>query len=85
MGKRVHVDSYSRRDGTHVRSYTRYDPRAKNYKSIGELPPEDQKPSFLSEGIEEEREGDNQGETGKSESKPMKSGSTKKGSQNESD
>jgi hypothetical protein len=50
----VHVDSYTRTDGTHVRSYTRYDPRAKSYKSIGELPPEDQKPSFLSEGIEEE-------------------------------
>jgi len=82
MGKKVHVDSYTRTDGTHVRAYTRYDPRAKSYKSIGELPPEDQKPSFLSEGIEEEREGDNQGETGKPENK---SGSTKKGSLNESD
>ena len=49
MGKKVHVDSYTKTDGTHVRAYTRYDPRAKSYKSTGELPPEDQKPSFLSE------------------------------------
>jgi hypothetical protein len=85
MGKRVHVDSYSKTDGTHVRAYTRHDPRAKSYKSTGELPPEDQKPSFLSEGIEEESEGDNQEETEGSERKFSKSGSTKKGSFDESD
>jgi len=85
MGKKVHVDSYSRTDGTHVRAYTRHDPRAKSYKSTGELPPEDQKPSFLSEGIEEENEEKSEEEMGKSESKSIKSGSTKKGSLNESD
>jgi len=84
MGKRVHVDSYSRTDGTHVRSYTRYDPRNKHF-ATRELPPEDDKPSFLSDGIEEESEGDNQEETEGSESKSSKSGSTKKGSLNESD
>jgi len=84
MGKRVHVDSYSRRDGTHVRSYTRYDPRSKNFH-MQELPPEDDKPSFLSDGIEEENREKSEEGTGKSESKPMKSGSTKKGSLNESD
>jgi|GEM_PF-1112507 len=85
MGKRVHVDSYSRTDGTHVRSYTRYDPRNKQFRGSGELPPEDDKPSFLSDGIEEESEGESEEEMGKSESKSIKSGSTKKGSLNESD
>jgi len=84
MGKRVHVDSYSRRDGTHVRSYTRYDLRSKHFHPQ-ELPLEDNKPSFLSGGIEEENEEKSEEETGKSESKSIKSGSTKKGSLNESD
>jgi len=84
MGKRVHVDSYSRKDGTHVRSYTRYDSRSKHFH-VQELPPENDKPSFLSDGIEEESEGKDEKETGKSEGKSIKSGSTKKGSQNEID
>jgi hypothetical protein len=84
MGKRVHVDSYSKTDGTHVRAYTRYDPRSKHF-ATRELPPEDDKPSFLSDGIEEKSEGESEEETGKSESKSIKSGSTKKGSLNESD
>jgi len=85
MGKRVHVDSYTRRDGTHVRSYTRYDPRSKHFKNLGELPPEDDKPAFLSDGIEEENEEKSEEEMGKSESESVKSGSTKKGSLNETD
>jgi hypothetical protein len=56
MGKKVHVDSYSRTDGTHVRAYTRYDPRNKHFDSMRELPPEDDKPSFLSESAEPEEE-----------------------------
>jgi len=84
MGKRVHVDSYSRRDGTHVRSYTRYDPRSKHFHTP-ELPPENDKPAFLSDGIEEENGEKSEEETGKSESKSIKSGSTRKGSLNETD
>jgi len=84
MGKRVHVDSYTRTDGTHVRSYTRYDPRSKHFHTP-ELPPENDKPSFLSDGIEEENEEKSEEETGRSESKSIKSGSTRKGSLNETD
>jgi len=84
MGKRVHVDSYTRRDGTHVRSYTRYYPRNKHFHTQ-ELPPENDKPSFLSDGIEEESEVKGEEETGKSESKSIKSRSTRKGSLNETD
>jgi len=84
MGKKVHVDSYNRRDGTHVRLYTRYDPRSKHF-ATRELPPEDDKPSFLSDGIEEENEEKSEEEMGKSESKSIKSGSTKNGFLNESD
>jgi hypothetical protein len=54
MGKKVHVPAYHRSDGTPVRAYTRYDPRSKHYGEHGELPPENQTPSFLSDGIEEE-------------------------------
>jgi len=83
MGKKVHADSYNRTDGTHVRAYTRYDPRAKSYKSTGELPPEDQKPSFLSDGVEEE-ESENT-ESSEKETKTTKQASSKKGESNESD
>jgi len=85
MGKKVHVNSYTRKDGTYVRSYTRYDPRSKHYKELGELPPENDKPAFLSDGIEEKNEEKNEEKTGKSESKSIKSGSTRKGSLNETD
>jgi len=56
MGKKVHVPAYHRSDGTSVRAYTRYDPRSKHYGEHGELPHENQIPSFLSDGIEEENE-----------------------------
>jgi len=82
MGKRVHVDSYSRTDGTHVRAYTRYDPRNKQFRGSGELPPEDDKPSFLSDGIEEESENT---ESSEKETKTTKQASSKKGESNESD
>jgi len=83
MGKRVHVDSYSRKDGTHVRAYTRYDPRTKHF-ATRELPPEDDKPSFLSDGIEEEEESENT-ESSEKETKTTKQASNKKGESNESD
>jgi len=83
MGKRVHVDSYSRKDGTHVRAYTRYDPRSKHF-ATRELPPEDDKPSFLSDGIEEEEESENT-ESSEKETKTTKQASSKKGELNESD
>jgi len=83
MGKKVHVDSYSRTDGTHVRSYTRYDPRSKHF-ATRELPPEDDKPSFLSDGIEEEEESENT-ESSEKETKTTKQASSKKGELNESD
>ena len=54
MGKKVHVPAYHGSDGPPVRAYTRYDPRSKHYGEQGELPPENQTPSFLSDGIEEE-------------------------------
>jgi len=54
MAKKVHVSSYQKSDGTRVRGYIREDPRASNKGASNELPPEDQKPSFLSEGIEPE-------------------------------
>jgi len=84
MGKRVHVDSYTRRDETHVKSYTRYDPRARHYKELGELPPEDAKPSFLSDGIEEESE-DNESSEKETKTTTTKQTSRKKGEYNESD
>ena len=83
MGKKVHVDSYNRRDGTHVRLYTRYDPRSKHF-ATRELPPEDDKPSFLSDGIEEEEESENT-ESSEKETKTTKQASSKKGELNESD
>jgi hypothetical protein len=74
MGKKVHVPAYHRSDGTPVRAYTRYDPRSKHYGEQGELPPENQTPSFLSDGIEEE-ESTEESEESKEESK----GRSKKG------
>jgi len=55
VGKKVHVDSYHRSDGTSVKSYERYDPRAKKFTDR-EMPEEGQKPSFLSDRMEEEGE-----------------------------
>jgi len=83
MGKKVHVDSYSRTDGTHVRAYTRYDPRSKHF-ATRELPPEDDKPLFLSDGIEEEKESENT-ESFEKETKTTKQTSSKKGESNESE
>jgi len=82
-GKKVHVDSYSRTDGTHVRAYTRYDPRNKHFDSMRELPPEDDKPSFLSDGVEEEESEST--ESSEKETKTTKQASSKKGESNESD
>ena len=54
MAKKVRVSPYQRSDGTRVRGYIREDPRASNKATSHELPPENDKPSFLSEGIEPE-------------------------------
>jgi len=81
-GKRVHVDSYSKTDGTHVRAYTRYDPRNKHF-ATRELPPEDDKPSFLSDGVEEEESEST--ESSEKETKTTKQASSKKEESNESD
>jgi len=40
--------------GQNVRGYVREDPRASGKGAPHELPPEDDKPSFLSDGIEED-------------------------------
>ena len=55
MGKKVYVPSYEKRDGTKVRSHYRYDPREKEHEEQ-ELPPEEQKPSFLAEDVKKEDE-----------------------------
>jgi len=54
LAKKVRVNPYQRSDGTKVRGYVREDPRASNKGAPHELPPENDKPSFLSEGIEPE-------------------------------
>jgi len=56
LSKKVRVSPYQRSDGTRVRGYVREDPRASNKGTSHELPPEDDKPSFLSEGIEPEED-----------------------------
>ena len=56
MAKKVRVNPYQKSDGTRVRGYIREDPRASSKGASHELPPEDQKPSFLSEGIEPKKE-----------------------------
>jgi len=63
LAKKVHVNPYQKADGTKVRGYVREDPRASSKGGSHELPPEDDKPSFLSEGIEPEE--DNEDEEGK--------------------
>lgn len=66
MAKKVHVSPYQKTDGTRVRGYTREDPRASVKGAPHELPPEDDKPSFLSEGIEpeEDRESEEEAKEG---------------------
>jgi len=54
LAKKVRVNPYQKSDGTRVRGYVREDPRASSRGTPHELPPEDHKPSFLSEGIEPE-------------------------------
>jgi len=56
LAKKVRVSSYQKADGTRVRGYIREDPRASSRGALHELPPEDHKPSFLSEGIEPEED-----------------------------
>ena len=56
MARKVHVNPYQKADGTKVRGYVREDPRASSRGAPHELPPEDDKPSFLSEGIEPEED-----------------------------
>jgi len=56
LTKRVHVNPYQKADGTKVRGYVREDPRASSRGAPHDLPPEDDKPSFLSEGIEPEED-----------------------------
>ncbi|MFP3257296.1 MAG: hypothetical protein RXO36_05815 [Candidatus Nanopusillus acidilobi] len=55
MAKKVRVRPYEKQNGTRVRGYVREDPRAKEHEEQ-ELPPEEQKPSFLAEDIEKEDE-----------------------------
>ena len=55
MAKKVRVRAYQKSDGTRVRGYIREDPRASSKGAPHELPPEDDKPSFLSEGIEPDK------------------------------
>ena len=54
LAKKVRVSPYQKSDGTRVRGYIREDPRASSKGAPHELPPENDKPSFLSEGIEPE-------------------------------
>jgi hypothetical protein len=54
LAKKVRVNPYQKADGTRVRGYVREDPRASSKGAQHELPPENDKPSFLSGGIEPE-------------------------------
>ena len=57
MAKKVRVNAYTKpTTGQNVRGYVREDPRASGKGAPHELPPEDDKPSFLSGGIEEDKE-----------------------------
>ena len=60
MAKKVRVSPYQKSDGTRVHGYIREDPRASNKGVSSELPPEDDKPSFLSEGIEPDENGESE-------------------------
>ena len=60
LAKKVRVSAYQRSDGTRVRGYIREDPRASDKGTSHELPPENDKPSFLSEGIEPEEDKENE-------------------------
>ena len=64
MAKKVRVNPYQRSDGTRVRGYVREDPRASSKGAPHELPPEDDKPSFLSEGIEPEEDKESEEDKG---------------------
>jgi len=60
LAKKVRVSPYQKSDGTRVRGYVREDPRASNKGTFHELPPEDDKPSFLSVGIEPDEDGESE-------------------------
>jgi len=62
LAKKVRVSPYQKSDGTKVRGYVREDPRASSKGILHELPPEDDKPSFLSEGIEPDEDGESEKE-----------------------
>jgi len=64
LAKKVRVNPYQRSDGTRVRGYVREDPRASSKGAPHELPPEDDKPSFLSEGIEPEEDKESEEDKG---------------------
>ena len=64
MAKKVRVRAYQKSDGTRVRGYIREDPRASSKGAPHELPPEDDKPSFLSEGIEPEEDKESEEDKG---------------------
>jgi len=64
LAKKVRVSPYLRSDGTRVRGYTREDPRASSKGAPRELPPENDKPSFLSEGIEPEEDKESEEDKG---------------------
>jgi len=64
MAKKVRVSPYQKSDGTRVRGYVREDPRVSNKFASHELPPEDDKPSFLSEGIEPEEDKESEEDKG---------------------
>jgi hypothetical protein len=68
MAKKVRVNAYTKPStGQNVRGYVREDPRASSKGAPHELPPENDKPSFLSDGIEsdEDKKADNESEEGK--------------------
>ena len=64
MAKKVRVRAYQKSDGTRVRGYIREDPRASSKGAPHELPPEDDKPSFLSGGIEPEEDKESEEDKG---------------------
>jgi len=64
LAKKVRVRAYQKSDGTRVRGYIREDPRASSKGAPHELPPEDDKPSFLSEGIEPEEDKESEEDKG---------------------
>jgi len=64
LAKKVRVSAYQKSDGTRVRGYIREDPRASNKVNSHELPPEDDKPSFLSGGIEPEEDKESEEDKG---------------------